>query len=279
MTPWRYDVQEDDVQRYARDGAVCLRSVLSAETVGVMQCAVEHALNSLSKDSDDYAKPGEKRFAQDMFMHRRSDTVGSAFRALVHDSPLALVAARLMRSLTARFFYDQMFVKEPGAVAPTPWHQDQPYWPLQGQQVCGIWCPLDVVDLDSGGVQYVRGSHATGTWYRPRHFGGELAYPGARGEPMPDIEATVAREDLLSWAMNPGDCIVFHGMVIHGAGGNHTLNRRRRAVSMRWVGDDVTYDDRPGTYPFDVAGLVAGQPLDDKRYPVVWRERDQRIQP
>jgi ectoine hydroxylase-related dioxygenase (phytanoyl-CoA dioxygenase family) len=163
-----------------------------------------------------------------------------------------------------------MFVKEPGAVAPTPWHQDLPYWPLRGDQICGLWCPLDSVDLDSGAVEYVRGSHLAGRWYRPRHFGGASGYDGASGDPMPDIDATVAARDRLSWAMEPGDAIAFHGLVVHGAGGNRSAQRRRRAVSLRWMGDDAVFDDRPGTYPFEVAGQIPGLPLQGKLYPQVW---------
>jgi ectoine hydroxylase-related dioxygenase (phytanoyl-CoA dioxygenase family) len=70
--------------------------------------------------------------------------------------------------------------------------------------------------------------------------------------------------------MQPGDAIAFHGLVIHGAGGNRSAQRRRRAVSLRWMGDDAVFDDRPGTYPFEVAGQVAGTPLRGALYPRVW---------
>ena len=36
----------------------------------------------------------------------------------------------MMASGSVDFFYDQLFVKEPGTAHPTPWHQDQPYWPV-----------------------------------------------------------------------------------------------------------------------------------------------------
>jgi ectoine hydroxylase-related dioxygenase (phytanoyl-CoA dioxygenase family) len=258
------------VQRYREDGAVVLRGLLDGVTLGRLQDAVEAVLGSLSAHGNEYARPGDARFAQDMFMAQRRDAAGDTFRRLVHDSPLAEAAGRLMGAREVRFFYDQLFVKEPGSVAPTPWHQDLPYWPLRGDQICGLWCPLDPVDLDSGAVEYVRGSHLGGRWYRPRHFGGGAGYEGALGEPMPDIDATVAAADRLSWAMEPGDAIAFHGLVVHGAGGNRSAKRRRRAVSLRWMGDDALFDDRPGTYPFDTAGQVPGTALQGALYPRVW---------
>jgi ectoine hydroxylase-related dioxygenase (phytanoyl-CoA dioxygenase family) len=264
------NVSEDDVRRYRDDGAVALHGVLDAATVEALRGAVETVLGSLSADSNEYAQAGDARFAQDMFMFKRADAAGEVFRRLVFDSPLAEVAARLMGAKQVHFFYDQMFVKEPGAVAPTPWHQDLPYWPLRGDQICGLWCPLDEVDLNSGAVEYIRGSHRAGRWYRPRHFGGESAYEGAGGDAMPDIDATVPREDRLSWVLRPGDAIAFHGLVIHGSGANRSATRRRRAVSLRWMGDDAVYDDRPGTYAFDVRGQTPGQALTGPSYPLVW---------
>lgn len=268
-------IDDQTIRRYREDGAVVLRGVLDATTVERLRDAVQTVLGDLSYHGNEYAKPGQARFAQDMFMAQRSDAAGAVFRRLVLDSPLAEAAARLMGARQVRFFYDQMFVKEPGAVAATPWHQDLPYWPLQGDQICGLWCPLDRVDLDSGGVEYIRGSHRSGRWYRPQHFGGDAGYDGAGGEPMPDIVATIDRADRLSWTVQPGDAIAFHGLVIHGAGGNQHTQRRRRAVSLRWMGDDAVFDDRPGTYPFDVAGQVPGTPLQGQLYPLVWPRGEQ----
>jgi ectoine hydroxylase-related dioxygenase (phytanoyl-CoA dioxygenase family) len=269
-------ITEQDIRDYRQHGVVMLRNVLDASTIHSLRDAVEDVLGSLSAHSDEYAKPGEGRFAQDMFLSQRQGPAGDAFRRLVHASALAEVAGRVMASNTARFFYDQMFVKEPGSVAPTPWHQDLPYWPLQGDQICGIWCPLDFVDADSGAVQYIKGSHQAGHWYRPKHFGGDDAYAGARGEPMPDIDALVPEAERAQWVMQPGDCIVFHGLTIHGSSGNRTAHRRRRAVSLRWMGDDATFDNRPGTYPFETTGQQPGNPLQGPLYPLVWTRQSQR---
>jgi hypothetical protein len=188
------------LQRYREDSAVVLRGLLDDAAVERLREAVETVLGSLSAHGNEYAKPGEARFAQDMFMAQRPDAAGDTFCRLVHESPLAEAAGLLMGAREVRFFYDQLFVKEPGSVAPTPWHQDLPYWPLRGDQICGLWCPLDPVDLDSGAVEYVRGSHRSGRWYRLRHFGGDAGYGGAPGEPMPDNYTTVAAADRMSWA-------------------------------------------------------------------------------
>jgi hypothetical protein len=36
------------------------------------------------------------------------------------------------------------------------------------------------------------------------------------------------------------------------------------------MGDDAVYDDRPGTYAFDMSGQTPGQALCGASYPLVW---------
>ena len=41
----------------------------------------------------------------------------------------------------------------------------------------------------------------------------------------------------LSWAVEPGDAIAFHGRTVHGAPGNLSAQRHRRVLSLRWLGE------------------------------------------
>ena len=52
------------------------------------------------------------------------------FMAFALKSPAAHIAAKMMRLDDVRFFYDQLFIKEPGTLAPTVWHHDLPFWPF-----------------------------------------------------------------------------------------------------------------------------------------------------
>ena len=38
-----------------------------------------------------------------------------------------------------------MLVKEPGTAARTPWHHDQSYYPVDGDDLCSLWIPVDPV--------------------------------------------------------------------------------------------------------------------------------------
>ena len=72
--------------------------------------------------------PG-KRFIDDVNVHRRHKTV----QRLIFESHVPLLARTLLRSQTLTFYFDNLFVKEPGA-GPTPWHQDASYQRANGQQ-------------------------------------------------------------------------------------------------------------------------------------------------
>ena len=41
----------------------------------------------------------------------------------------------------------------------------------------------------------------------------------------------------LVWEAEPGDAIAFHGRTIHGAPGNNCMQRHRRVLSLRWLGE------------------------------------------
>jgi len=251
------DITEEDVQRYEQDGAVCLRGLFDAGWVERMRAAVENYLD------------GQSRFVVNWVLWPTDPEM----RAFAFESPAAHIAQRLMRSQSVRLFFDQIFVKEPGTDAPTPWHHDQPFWPVQGHQVCSIWLALDRVSRKSSGLEYVKGSHLWGAEYRPAAFSAknkDVFKDAQHGTAIPDFDALRDQYEFLSWDLEPGDCLVHQALAVHGASGNRTRTQRRRALSTRWIGDDVVYAPRPG---MDIKlyddTLRPGMPLDSGKFPLV----------
>ena len=165
-------------------------------------------------------------------------------------------------------------MKEPGTGERTPWHHDQPYYPVDGAMIGSIWLPLDPVDRATS-VEYVAGSHRWGRWFRPRYFNRDntrLAVADERMEEMPDIDAMRSELTVLRWSLEPGDCIFFHGLSVHGAPGNPSATRRRRAWATRWLGEDTRYAERAGQIspPLDGHGLQPGDAMDCALFPRVW---------
>jgi ectoine hydroxylase-related dioxygenase (phytanoyl-CoA dioxygenase family) len=63
-----------------------------------------------------------------------------------------------MGSTQVRFFHDHVLVKERGTVQRTPWHQDIPYYNVEGRQNVSMWIPVDPVPRGVT-LEFVVGSH------------------------------------------------------------------------------------------------------------------------
>ena len=262
-------VTADQVAAFQADGCVVVRGLFSPEEVEVVRAGIERNLADpgplfgvASRDDD----PG--RFVEDFCNWQRIDE----YRRIAFDSKAADAAGALMGSDVVRLFHDHMLVKEPGTKQPTPWHQDQPYYNVEGVQNISMWMPVDPVALEST-LEFLAGSHKGG-WLMPRTFLTEQAkwFPEGSLSEIPDIEADRDAFDIRGWALEPGDVAFFHMLTAHHAYGVPGANRRR-AFSLRFLGDDATHAPRPWrTSPqFDglEAELPAGAPMEHPLFPVL----------
>ena len=180
-----------------------------------------------------------------------------------------------MQSNSARFFHEHAFVKTPGTQRATPWHQDLPYYCVDGRQTASVYVSLDQADAGVA-VQFVRGSHRWGKLFYPRVFEDGSDFnddqPGNLLKPVPDIDADRDAWDITSWSLEPGDTIVFDFRTLHGTG-DATVKQLRRAFSTRWLGDDVTYCERPGetSPPYSDHDMQHGDAMREDWFPVLWR--------
>jgi ectoine hydroxylase-related dioxygenase (phytanoyl-CoA dioxygenase family) len=261
-------VAVDEIARYESDGVVCLRRIFDIAWIEFLRDAVETVMATPGVDAEEYTARGASgRFFGDLDLWKREP----AFCHYVMCSPAAEIAGAIMRSEKINIFYDQLLVKEPQTRERTPWHQDQPYWAVEGRQVCSIWLPLDIVPRETC-VEFVKGSH---NWeaHCPQHFADGTPYRDTGLPELPDIDANRASYDIASWALEPGDCLIFQAMIVHGAAGNASSTDRRRALSTRWTGDDARYIRRAGEVAIPRAdpGLASGTPMDSAAFPVIWR--------
>ena len=239
-------IGETDIAGFERAGAICLRGLFDENWIARMRKAVDRRVAGSAQHA---SKRASHYSFTELFMWRDDPD----FRSFVFDSPAGAIAARLLRSRTVRFYFDQIFNKEPGMLAPSPWHNDLPFYPIQGTQVCSVWLALDPVTKESSGLEYIAGSHK---WSKP--FERDAAA----------VEAERPKLEVLNWDMQPGDCLVHHGLTVHGAGGNATLNMRRRALATRWIGEDIAYRVREGSHqPLCAPGLKTGDPLPAEQFP------------
>jgi ectoine hydroxylase-related dioxygenase (phytanoyl-CoA dioxygenase family) len=174
---------------------------------------------------------------------------------------------------TVRLYHDHLLVKEPKTVAKTPWHQDQPYYNIDGFDNISMWLPVDPVSVDAT-LKFVAGTHRQG-WMMPRSFMTNEAkwFPEGTLKDLPDIDGNPDKFTILGWDLQPGDAVFFHMLTLHGAGGVGGGNRRR-VVSFRFIGDDTTFAPRPWRtsppFPGLVDELAKGAKMDHPLFPVLW---------
>jgi ectoine hydroxylase-related dioxygenase (phytanoyl-CoA dioxygenase family) len=265
----RLSEQLDDLRpAFQRDGAVCVRGAFAPQWLATLDEGIAENLahpGPMAKTYTPDGKPG--RFFGDYCNWQRIQ----AYRDFLEHSPAAEIAGRLMGASKVNLFHEHVLVKEPGTLEPTPWHHDQPYWTVDGTQVCSIWLSLDPVARASA-VEFVAGSHRWGKWFSPARFSDSNPHADTGFEPVPDIVADRDRYKLLGWDLAPGDCVVFHALTLHGAPGNLQKDRRR-AFASRWCGDDARFTLREGYMsPPPLPGAPPpGAPMDSDVFPVVWR--------
>lgn len=257
-------VTEDMVESYQRDGVVLIKG-LWADWVEMLRAGIARNMANPTHQMATL-KPGEPGSFFDDYCNWMKVP---EFAAVIRQSQAAEVAARLMRSERVQMFHDHVLVKEPGTAKATPWHTDGPYYFVEGRQTVSFWSPLDPVREAS--LRCVAGSHLWPKDVLPTRWMAQTNfYPGKDDYmPVPDPEAEGMR--ILEWEMAPGDAVAFNFRTLHGARGNLAATRRR-AFSLRLVGDDVRYVERPGptSPPFPGHGMQAGQRLREDWFPVLY---------
>lgn len=235
-------------ERFRDEGVVLIRGALNEQELGMAREAYDWSLAHPSANACDFSQNRAAKFYQDLCNPRALP----AYRRLLEDSRAADVAAGLWGSREVWFMYEQVFLKEGGNSRRTPWHQDSSYLPVDGKKIAVMWISFDPVDREHS-LEFVSGSHCgalyDGSRFDPDDDTAPLYGDGVLPR-LPDIEAQRERWKIVSFAVEPGDVVVFHPAVLHG-GAPTKAGNRRRTLSLRFFGDDAIYVRRSA---FDDSG-------------------------
>ena len=256
------------IHDYQRDGAVVIRGALDASELAQLERGIEANLaapGSLAAVASADDDPG--RFFEDFCNWQRIPE----YEHIMRHSALPSISAQLMQSRRVRLYHDHLLVKEAGTRQPTPWHQDQPYYNVDGRQNVSFWIPVDPVPREST-LEFLAGS-SDGTWYMPRTFMTQQAkwFPEGSLADIPDMTLQENRNRVIGWALQPGDLVAFHMLTLHASAGSAN---RRRVFSARYLGDDMVHAPRSWRTSPEFPGLkerlAPGSPLAHPLFPEVW---------
>ena len=230
-------------EAFARDGVVCLRGALDAEQLAEALKSWDWSLANPGRGASRIKQATEGTFYNDLY----NPDVLTGYRAMLEASPLPAQIARLWGHGPVWFMYEQVFLKEGGEARRTPWHQDSSYLAIAGADLAVAWIPFEPLS-EAASLEFIRGSHR-GPLYNGSSFklGDDTAplHPGSSLPRLPDIEAERDQHDIVAFAVDPGDVIMFHPQILHG-GAPTTGGARRRTLTLRFFGEDSVYDPREG---------------------------------
>jgi len=258
-------ITQAHIDAYQKDGVVLIKG-LFADYVDSLCKGIEFNMEHPGPSGAENLVKGEKgRFFDDYCNWTRI----TEFEDTVRHSPAAEVAADLMQSNSVQMFHDHVLVKEPGTGKPTPWHQDGPYYFVEGKQTISFWSPMDAV-VDAS-LRCVAGSHKWEKPVLPTRWVSEKDFYEGEDIYMPVPDPDAEGMEIVEYPMAPGDAVAFNFDILHGARGNDTT-ARRRAFSLRLVGDDARYTERAGptSPPFPGHDMVQGQRLREDWFPVIF---------
>jgi len=259
----QYLLTKEQAHTFGRDGVLFLPNVLVAEALLRVQKAAERASE----------RSGGFWFK--IYLWRDDPD----FRWCAMNSALPGVAAQLLGKRRLTLLYDQLFVKHPQDKA-TPWHNDLPYWPIEGSSVISIWIALSYVSQINGGLEFIRGSHLWQdkfeTFSADYDVGQDIQLPAMQADDskaIPDFDNLRNEFDIVSFDLNPGDAVAFHALTVHHALPNQTSTRSRAGYSLRFMGDDVRYREGLGMNEqvFN-SSLTTGDKMESEQYPVVFSD-------
>ena len=230
------------VRDFSEDGVVLLRQAFTGDWIEKLRAGVEKNIAAPTIRGRIWDRDDKGRVC---FYDSQAWRGVAEYREFVEQSPAGEMAARVLNTRRVNFFFDAVFIRTPGAQFRTPFHQDEPYWSVEGFDTCSLWMPLVEVEKTSA-LEFVRGSHRWDRRFRQTNFG---ALTGDRRDQrsdsadheyeFPDIDGNRERYEVLSWDMAPGDCVIFNGRTIHGGSGNLARHRGLTVFNTKWLGDDV----------------------------------------
>jgi len=261
-----YLLNADQVASFQANGHVLLRGVCSQEEIAPWRKALWDATFAFApnrpplEQRDSYGKA----FIQ----------VGNLWEREPKVAPFSLarrfgkIAAKLMGVKGVRMYHDQALYKEAGG-GPTPWHQDQYYWPMGNDKCITMWMPLLDITSFMGSLTFASGSHKEGQF-------SQLAISDESQAFFQKLVKDKGFSVVNMGDMAAGDCTFHAGWTLHSAPANRS-DKVREVMTIIYMADDMPimkpdYQSRQNDLDRWMPGKKPGEIADSHLNPVIYRD-------
>jgi ectoine hydroxylase-related dioxygenase (phytanoyl-CoA dioxygenase family) len=213
---------------FQRDGHITLRGMCSKAEVEPWRKVLWDATFGNAPNLAPLAERGTygKAFVQVGDLWNKAPVTGGFCLA----RRFAKVAAELMGIDGVRMYHDQALYKEANG-GPTPWHQDQYYWPLATDKSITMWMPLVDVTAYQGALTFATGSHAFG----------QLSLLSISDESQSFYSNLIKERGFKVHNvgdMAAGDCTFHAGWTLHSAPANRS-DKCREVMTVIYIADGM----------------------------------------
>ncbi len=259
-------LSEKQIKDYQNNGVIIIKDIFK-DWIEPLRKGFQKVLDNPSKHGRENVNDNKGRFFED---YCNWESI-KEFKDCIFNSPAAKIVVEATKSKTLQIFHEHIFLKEAGTHKETPWHQDMPYYCINGDDTGSFWIPLDNVDKENN-LQLILGSHKWPKLVRPTKWSTDQSWYSDDTSFMDLPHIDDFKNDILIPELKLGDAVLFNFKIVHGSSGNKT-SKSRRAFSMRFIGDDVRYIDRggPTSPPFDEINLKSGDMMREDWFPKIYK--------
>ena len=275
-----YTVDPEAIETYARDGVVKIENPFDPYWIDGLVEVYERIMRDAERGETNHKihrTPTGMTGLQNVILRE------PFYKKWAMESPVSQIVGEVLQSSTARFYFDNFFIKEgndPGAA--TMLHHDVAAFGFKGTQLPSFWVALGDVEEDNAPLICALGSHKDTSfmWRSPIQKPGLPLLDGYR-EPS-GIPAYIEENgfEIKSFPAKKGDVVIFSPYVIHGSKPRVHGAGKRTGFSSRWFGDDVRWE--PTIYNEMEASMhshpipYGARPSDDM-FPIIWSKDEGRV--
>ena len=163
-------LSKKQIENYEKLGVIIIKDIFK-KWIEPLKVGFQKVLENPSEHGRENVTDSKGRFFEDYCNWQRIEE----FKDCIFNSSAAQIIAEATSSKSSQIFHDHIFIKEPGTIKETPWHQDMPYYCVDGNNTGSFWIPLDNVDKENN-LQLILGSHKWSKLVRPTKWSNDQSW-------------------------------------------------------------------------------------------------------